>query len=94
MPGLVALAPGPAPASTPQSLSAHRSYLANSPQLSSTIGAAVVLGSAIITQWLAKSVYEAAVTPLTYTVVNFLKRQEELDVYDYQTRFNPLSVAE
>jgi len=31
------------------------------------------LASAIVTQWLAKSVYEAAVTPLTYGVVNFLK---------------------
>ena len=52
------------------------------------------LGSAIVTQWLAKSVYEAAVTPLTYGVVNFLKRQEGLDVYDYETRFNPLLIAE
>jgi uncharacterized PurR-regulated membrane protein YhhQ (DUF165 family) len=42
----------------------------------------------------AKSVYEAIVTPLTYGVVNFLKRQEGLDVYDYETRFNPLLVRE
>ena len=52
------------------------------------------LASAVVTQWFAKSVYEAAVTPLTYRVVNFLKRQEALDVYDYDTRFNPLLVAE
>jgi len=52
------------------------------------------LASAIITQWLAKSAYEAAVTPLTYWVVNFLKRREGLDVYDYETRFNPLLIAE
>ena len=52
------------------------------------------LASAIVTQWLAKSIYEAAVTPLTYGVVNFLKRQEGLDVYDYDTRFNPLLVTE
>lgn len=52
------------------------------------------LASAIVTQWLAKSVYEAVVTPLTYGVVNFLKRQEGLDVYDYDTRFNPLLVTE
>jgi uncharacterized integral membrane protein (TIGR00697 family) len=44
------------------------------------------LASAIVTQWLAKSAYEAAVTPLTYGVVNFLKRQEGLDVYDYDSR--------
>ena len=54
----------------------------------------VALASAIVTQWLAKSVYEAAVTPLTYGVVNFLKRQEGLDVYDYDTQFNPLLVIE
>jgi uncharacterized integral membrane protein (TIGR00697 family) len=52
------------------------------------------LASAVVTQWLAKSVYEAAVTPLTYGVVNFLKRQEEMDVYDYETQFNPLLMVE
>jgi len=52
------------------------------------------LASAIVTQWLAKSVYEAAVTPLTYGVVNFLKRKEGLDVYDHETRFNPLLIVE
>lgn len=51
------------------------------------------LASAIVTQWLAKSVYEAAVTPLTYAVVNFLKRREGIDVYDYETAFNPLELS-
>jgi len=49
--------------------------------------------SAIITQWLVKTAYEAAVTPLTYKAVNFLKCREGLDVYDYDTRFNPLFIA-
>jgi len=35
-----------------------------------------------------------AVTPLTYVVVAFLKRHEGIDVYDYDTRFNPLLVGE
>lgn len=48
--------------------------------------------STIIIQWLAKSIYEAAVTPLTYKVVNFLKRHEGLDVYDYNTQFNPFAL--
>ncbi len=52
------------------------------------------LASAIVTQWLAKTVYEAAVTPLTYRIVNFLKRREGVDVYDYETRFNPLVIGE
>jgi uncharacterized integral membrane protein (TIGR00697 family) len=50
------------------------------------------LASAISTQWLAKSIYEAAVTPVTYKVVNFLKRQEGVDVYDYDTQFSPFAL--
>ena len=46
----------------------------------------------IITQWLVKSAYEAVATPVTYKVVGFLKRQEGLDVYDHDTRFNPLAI--
>lgn len=49
-----------------------------------------VLLRAVVTQWLMKSAYEAAVTPFTYLVVNFLKRREGIDVYDRDTRFNPL----
>jgi uncharacterized integral membrane protein (TIGR00697 family) len=47
----------------------------------------------IVTQWLAKSIYEAAVTPLTYMVVKFLKQKEGLDVYDHDTSFNPFSIS-
>lgn len=49
---------------------------------------------AILTQWLAKSAYEAAATPLTYAVVNHLKRREGMDVYDYDTQFNPLALSD
>jgi hypothetical protein len=52
------------------------------------------LASLIVTQWLAKSAYEAAVTPLTYAAVRFLKQREGIDVYDYDTRFNPLLLSE
>lgn len=48
------------------------------------------LFSAVVIQWLAKSLYEAVVTPVTYVVVAFLKRREGLDVYDHDTKFNPL----
>lgn len=47
---------------------------------------AVMAGS----QWLMKSVYETLVTPLTYLAVNFLKRVEREDFYDWKTNFNPL----
>jgi len=52
------------------------------------------LGVAIVVQWLSKSVYEAIATPLTYAVVAFLKKREGLDVFDYDTRFNPLLIGE
>jgi uncharacterized integral membrane protein (TIGR00697 family) len=52
------------------------------------------LVSAVITQWLFKSAYETLATPLTYAVVAFLKRKEGVDVYDYQTRFNPLLIRD
>ena len=50
--------------------------------------------SAIVTQWLAKTFYETAATPLTYLIVNALKRCEGIDVYDEKTRFNPLLLKE
>jgi hypothetical protein len=48
------------------------------------------LTQAIVTQWLVKSAYEAAATPMTYVTVHFLKRKEGTDVYDHDTPFNPL----
>ena len=48
------------------------------------------LGGMAVSQWLMKSAYEAAVTPFTYLVVNYLKRVEGEDYYDRNTRFNPL----
>ncbi len=47
----------------------------------------------ILTQWFAKTIYEVAVTPLTYLAVNFLKRKEGVDVYDHDTGFNPFSIS-
>lgn len=48
-----------------------------------------VLGTLIISGYLGKVIYEAAATPLTYLVVNGLKRAEGVDVYDVNTDFNP-----
>ena len=49
--------------------------------------------SAIVAQWLVKSAYEALATPLTYGVVNRLKRIEGIDVYDRDTSFNPIPIG-
>lgn len=52
------------------------------------------LFSAILTQWILKTVYEVLATPLTYSIINFLKRAEGIDVFDHATNFNPLKVKE
>jgi hypothetical protein len=51
------------------------------------------LQTAILSQWGFKVAYEVLATPLTYAVVNFLKRSEQLDVFDRETNFNPLLVG-
>ena len=57
-----------------------------------TLPAAVLAGS-ILTHWVLKTLYEVVATPFTYLVVNFLKRREDIDTYDYDTDFNPLLVT-
>ena len=52
-----------------------------------------VLGVMIISHWLLKTAYEVIVTPLTYIVVNYLKRKEQIDVFDYNVNFNPFSIS-
>jgi uncharacterized integral membrane protein (TIGR00697 family) len=44
-------------------------------------------------QYLLKTSWEIVATPLTYAVVNFLKRRENEDFYDRETRFNPFSAS-
>ena len=48
------------------------------------------LGQAILSQWLVKSDYEALATPLTYLVVNGLKRAEGGEAFDRATDFRPI----
>jgi queuosine precursor transporter len=49
------------------------------------------LGLAILSQWLFKVTYEIVATPLTYLIVNWLKRAESEDYYDRETNFSPIS---
>ena len=46
----------------------------------------------IVYGWLFKVSYEVLATPLTYAVVNFLKRYEGIDHFDTDTNFNPFTV--
>ena len=43
----------------------------------------------LLTQWVLKVSWEVLLTPVTYIVVNFLKRSEGVDVYDRGTDFTP-----
>ena len=52
-----------------------------------------LLVSIIISNYFFKTGFEALVTPLTYLVVNTLKRVENEDYYDVDTDFNPFRVA-
>ncbi|MFQ5923088.1 MAG: queuosine precursor transporter [Anaerolineales bacterium] len=48
------------------------------------------LMTAIFSQWLVKSVYEALATPITYWVINALKRSEGINTFDRNTDFRPV----
>ena len=57
------------------------------------IGTPSFLPIMILYHWLAKTVIEALATPITYVMVNWMKRREAIDTYDYDTRFNPFRIA-
>ena len=48
--------------------------------------------SAALAQWIVKILYEIAATPVTYAVVGYMKRNEEMDVTDVPRSLNPLGV--
>jgi queuosine precursor transporter len=49
--------------------------------------------TAILTQWGFKVLYEVVATPLTYLIVNRLKRAEGFDHFDTNTNFSPIVFA-
>ena len=58
------------------------------------VGAAFFTPWMILWHWLAKVVIEVIFIPLTYVIVNYLKKNEFIDTYDYKTNFNPLRIRE
>jgi queuosine precursor transporter len=48
----------------------------------------------IVSGYLFKVGYEVVATPLTYVVVNFLKRSERVNYFDRTTNFNPFRLRE
>ena len=53
-----------------------------------------ILLNIILTGYVLKVSYEVIATPLTYLVVNWLKRTEQADAFDRHENFNPFSFAE
>jgi len=51
-----------------------------------------LLSAVIVSNYIFKVGVEVLATPITYRAVAFLKRREELDIYDFQTNFNPFSL--
>ncbi len=58
------------------------------------IGTPVFAPVMILYHWLAKTAIEALATPLTYAAVNYLKKKEAVDTYDYKTKFNPFAILD
>jgi hypothetical protein len=54
---------------------------------------AELLVAVIVSNYVFKCGVEALFTPITYRVVNGLKRAEQEDYYDYHTDFNPFNVG-
>lgn len=52
-----------------------------------------LLVQSVITGWLIKVAVEVLFTPVTYVVVNTLKRREHEDYFDQDTNFNPLIIG-
>jgi len=50
------------------------------------------IGIVILSSYFTKVVYETLATPLTYIVVAWLKRVEQVDAYDRSTNFNPFAL--
>jgi uncharacterized integral membrane protein (TIGR00697 family) len=48
----------------------------------------------IATGYVMKVLYEIVATPLTYKMVGFLKRAEQIDTFDHGTNYNPFLINE
>ena len=52
-----------------------------------------LLITVMITNYILKVSWEVIATPVTYKVVNFLKKKEHEDFYDHDTNFTPFSIT-
>jgi uncharacterized integral membrane protein (TIGR00697 family) len=56
------------------------------------IGTGSPLGTMILHHWFAKTAIEIVFTPITYIIVNRLKKVERIDYYDYRVSYNPFMI--
>ncbi len=52
-----------------------------------------IWGTLVVTNYIFKVGIEAIMTPITYWVVNWLKKVERLDVFDRETNFSPFQLG-
>jgi len=53
----------------------------------------IAIWEIILFMYVLKLLYEICAVPLTYKVVNYLKRKDNIDHYDFKTKFNPFSLS-
>ncbi len=58
----------------------------------SGIWPATAVFNGMLFAWLVKTAYEIVATPLTYVVVGWLKRNEQMDIYDAPRSLNPFGI--
>ncbi len=58
------------------------------------IGTGAAVPTMILHHWVSKVSIEIIFTPVTYVIVNWLKRKEGVDTYDRQTKYNPFTISE
>jgi uncharacterized integral membrane protein (TIGR00697 family) len=51
-----------------------------------------LVAKVLVSNYLMKVAWEVIITPVTYQIVNFLKRVENEDYYDRDTNFNPFTL--
>lgn len=53
-----------------------------------------ILFEIILANYIIKTGVEVILTPVTYKIVSWLKREENEDYYDYKTNFNPFNLSD
>ncbi len=52
-----------------------------------------LIANLIVSGYLGKVAYEVLMTPVTYAIVGWLKRLENVNVFDYHTNFSPFHIS-